>query len=298
MKNPMDSRSKQQKALLQALTVTGAFMVAEVIGGLLSKSLVLLADAGHMLTDVAALALSWGALWIAGRPATLSKTYGYHRAEILSVVINAVLLLLISVAILYEAYHRFANPMPVLSLPMLLFGVLGLGVNLVSMKLLTGVSESGLNAQSAYMEVLSDAISSIGVLIAGMVMWVTGWSQIDPLMSVGIAIFIIWRTWKLLGDAVHVLMEGVPKHLAVAEVGQAMTGIPGVQSIHDLHVWTISSGLDSLSAHVMVSKGTNRDEVLRSLQQLLKERFGIDHVTLQIVEAVSAGIRVVKPSIT
>jgi cobalt-zinc-cadmium efflux system protein len=289
----MDMRLKQQKALLQALTVTGAFMVAEVIGGLLSKSLVLLADAGHMFTDVAALALSWCALWIAGRPATSSKTYGYHRAEILSVVINAVLLLLISFVILYEAYHRFANPTPVLSLPMLLFGVLGLGVNLVSMKLLTGVSESGLNAQSAYLEVLSDAISSIGVLIAGMVIWLTGGSRIDPLMSVGIAIFIIWRTWKLLGDAVHVLMEGVPKHLAVAEVGQAMTGIPGVQSIHDLHIWTISSGLDSLSAHVMVSPGINRDETLRSLQHLLKERFGIDHVTLQIVEAVPEGIRVV-----
>jgi len=175
---------------------------------------------------------------------------------------------------------------------MLFIGLLGLAVNIASMKLLADESASSLNAHSAYVEVLSDAISSVGVILGGVTIWLTGWYLIDPLLSAGISVFIVWRTWALLTQAVHVLMEGVPTHLDAKEVGPAMAGMPGVKGIHDLHIWTITSGLDALSAHVVVPVGEDRDAVLDRLQQLLRERYGIDHVTLQIVEDRSDRIQV------
>jgi cobalt-zinc-cadmium efflux system protein len=270
--------------LRHVLLMTGTFMVIEVVGGLLTGSLALLADAGHMLTDVAALGLSAFAMWMAARPSTPGKTYGYHRAEILAAVTNAVVLLLLAIWILYEAYRRVFEPPHVLGVPMLLIGLVGLAVNVASMKLLADESASSLNVRSAYLEVLSDAISSVGVILGGVTIWLTGWFLIDPLLSAGISVFIVWRTWALLTQAVHVLMEGVPTHLDAKEVGQAMAGVPGVKGIHDLHIWTITSGLDALSAHVVVSVGEDRDAVLGRLQQILRDRCGIDHVTLQIVE--------------
>jgi len=259
-------------------------MVMEVIGGLLTQSLALLADAGHMLTDVAALGLSAFAIWMAARPSTPEKTYGYHRAEILAAVTNAVVLLLLAIWILYEAYRRVFEPPQVLGVPMLLIGLVGLAVNVTSMKLLVEKSGSSLNVRSAYLEVLSDAISSVGVILGGVTIWLTGWLLIDPLLSASISVFVVWRTWALLSQAVHVLMEGVPTHLNAKEVGQAMAGVPGVKEVHDLHIWTITSGLDALSSHVVVSVGADRDAVLWRLQQLLQDRFGIDHATLQVVE--------------
>ena len=284
MHSHSESRSGQQKNMLIVLLMTGTFMVIEVVGGLLTGSLALLADAGHMLTDVAALGLSAFAMWMAGRPSTPEKSYGYHRAEILAAVTNAVVLLLLAVWILYEAYRRAFEPPHVHGVPMLLIGLVGLAVNVASMKLLVDESASSLNVRSAYLEVLSDAISSFGVILGGGIIWMTSWVLIDPLLSAGISIFIVWRTWGLLSQAVHVLMEGVPTHLNAKEVGQAMVGVPGVKGIHDLHIWTITSGLDALSSHVVVSVGEDRDEVLERLQSLLRDRFGIDHVTLQIVE--------------
>ena len=267
-------------------------MVIEVVGGLLTGSLALLADAGHMLTDVAALGLSAFAMWMAARPSTPEKSYGYHRAEILAAVANAVVLLLLAIWILYEAYRRIFEPPHVLGVPMLLIGLVGLAVNVASMKLLADESASSLNVRSAYLEVLSDAISSVGVILGGGIIWLTGWLLSDPLLSAGISLFIVWRTWGLLSQAVHVLMEGVPTHLNVKEVGRAMAGVPGVKGIHDLHIWTITSGLDALSAHVVVPVGENRDEVLERLQSLLRDHFGIDHVTLQIVEKRSDRVQV------
>ena len=266
-------------------------MVIEVIGGLLTHSLALLADAGHMLTDVAALGLSAFAMWMATRPSTPEKTYGYHRAEILAAVTNAVVLLLLAFWILYEAYRRVFEPPHVLGVPMLLIGFVGFAVNLASMKLLAHESASSLNVRSAYLEVLSDAISSVGVILGGVTIWLTGWFLIDPLLSAGISVFIVWRTWALLTQAVHVLMEGVPTHLDTKEVGQSMAGVPGVKGIHDLHIWTITSGLDALSAHVVVPVGEDRDAVLDRLQQLLRDRCGIDHATLQIVEEQSERVQ-------
>ncbi|MDP3596227.1 MAG: cation diffusion facilitator family transporter [Nitrospirota bacterium] len=292
MHNKSESRSTQQKNLLRVLLITGMFMVIEVIGGLLTGSLALLADAGHMLTDVAALGLSAFAMWMAARPSTPEKSYGYHRAEILAAVTNAVVLLLLAIWILYEAYRRVFEPPHVLGVPMLLIGLVGLAVNVASIKLLAHESASSLNVRSAYVEVLSDAISSVGVILGGGIIWMTGWLLIDPLLSAGISVFIVWRTWALLTQAVHVLMEGVPTHLDAKEVGRAMAGVLGVKGIHDLHIWTITSGLDALSAHVVVPIGEDRDEVLERLQQLLRDRFGIDHVTLQIVEERSDRVQV------
>jgi cobalt-zinc-cadmium efflux system protein len=285
-------RTQQRRSLLIVLLMTGTFMVIEVIGGLLTQSLALLADAGHMLTDVAALGLSAFAMWMAARPSTPEKSYGYHRAEILAAVTNAVVLLLLAIWILYEAYRRVFEPPHVLGVPMLLVGLVGLAVNVASMKLLDHESASSLNIRSAYLEVLSDAISSVGVILGGVTIWLTGWFLIDPLLSSGISVFIVWRTWALLTQAVHVLMEGVPTRLDAKEVGQAMAGVPGVKGIHDLHIWTITSGLDALSAHVVVPVGEDRDEVLGRLQQLLRDRCGIDHVTLQIVEERSDRVQV------
>jgi cobalt-zinc-cadmium efflux system protein len=274
------------------LLITGLFMIVEVVGGLITGSLALLADAGHMLTDVAALGLSAFAMWMAAKPSTPEKSYGYHRAEILAAVTNAVVLLLLAIWILYEAYRRVFEPPHVLGVPMLLIGLVGLAVNVASMKLLADESASSLNVRSAYLEVLSDAISSLGVILGGVIIWLTGWFLIDPFLSVGISVFIVWRTWALLTQAVHVLMEGVPTRLDAKEVGQAMAGVSGVKGIHDLHIWTITSGLDALSAHVVVPVGEDRDAVLDRLQQLLRDRYRIDHATLQVVEERSNRVRV------
>ena len=292
MHNQSERRSTQQTNLRRVLLITGTFMVIEVVGGWLTQSLALLADAGHMLTDVAALGLSAFAMWMAARPSTPEKSYGYHRAEILAAVTNAVVLLLLAIWILYEAYRRVFEPPHVLGVPMLLIGFVGLAVNVASMKLLADESASSLNVRSAYLEVLSDAISSVGVILGGVTIWLTGWFLIDPLLSAGISVFIVWRTWALLTQAVHVLMEGVPTHLDAKEVGQAMAGVPGVKGIHDLHIWTITSGLDALSAHVVVPVGEDRDAVLERLQSLLRDRCGIGHVTLQIVEERSDRVQV------
>ena len=292
MQGSREQRTQQRKNLLTVLLMTGTFMVIEVIGGLLTQSLALLADAGHMLTDVAALGLSAFALWMAARPSTPEKSYGYHRAEILAAVTNAVVLLLLAIWILYEAYRRIFEPPHVLGVPMLLIGLVGLAVNIASIKLLDHDSASSLNVRSAYLEVLSDAISSVGVIFGGVTIWLTGWFLIDPFLSAGISVFIVWRTWALLTQAVHVLMEGVPTHLDAKEVGQAMARVPGVKGIHDLHIWTITSGLDALSGHVVVPVGEDRDAVLGRLQQLLRDRYRIDHVTLQIVEEQSDRVQV------
>ncbi|WHZ14974.1 MAG: Cobalt/zinc/cadmium resistance protein CzcD [Nitrospira sp.] len=292
MQHKSESRPRQEKNLRRVLLLTGTFMVVEVIAGFFAGSLAVLADAGHMLTDVAALSLSAFALWMAGKPSTPEHTYGYHRAEILAAVVNAVVLLLLATWILYEAYDRFGEPSQVLGLPMLLVGLVGLAVNLASMKLLDGHADESLNLRSAYLEVLSDAISSIGVMLGGAIIWTTGWVLIDPLLSVGISFFIVWRTWTLLSQAVHVLMEGVPAGVDAREVGRAMADVPGVKGVHDLHIWTITSGLNALSSHVVVLVGEDRDAVLLRLQQLLAEQFRIEHVTLQIVEQGSDRIRI------
>lgn len=284
VRNTSEKRAGQQQHLRWVLLLIGTFMVVEVVVGLYTGSLALLADATHMLTDVAELSLSLFAIWVAGKPSTPEKTYGYHRAEVLAAVIHAVVLLFLAVWILYEAYDRFWQPPQVHGVPIVLVGLMGLAVDLASIQLLGDLEENSMNLRSAYMEVLSDTITSISVILGGAIIWTTRWTVIDPLLGMGIGLFILWRTWTLLSQAVNVLMEGMPTRINAAEVGQAMASVPGVQGVRDLHIWTIASGLDALSSHVVVPIGENRDAVLQRLQVLLRDRFDIEHVTLQIVE--------------
>ena len=228
-------------------------MLVEVAGGFFTHSLALMADAGHMLTDVGALGLSLLAIRFAERPATPSKSYGYHRVEILAALINAVVLLFISAFILFEAWQRFRRPSHVLSGPMVVVAAVGLIVNLAGVRLLGQASKGSLNVKAAYLEVLSDALASLGVIAAGILMLTTRWVWADPLVSAGIGLFILPRTWTLLDQAVHILMEGTPYDVDIASLEQAVKRVENVGAVHDLHIWAITSGYNALSAHITVN---------------------------------------------
>jgi cobalt-zinc-cadmium efflux system protein len=257
-------------------------MLLEVIGGLYTGSLALLADAAHMLTDAGGLALALIAIRFAERPATPQKTFGYVRMEILSALTNAVVLLLLTVYILYEAYQRFLNPPEILGGPMLAVAVVGLCVNLISMKLLSGGSSESLNVKGAYFEVLSDMLGSLGVIIAAGMVLVTGWKIADPIIGAGIGLFIIPRTWLLLKQAIHILMEGTPPEIDVTLLERKLLDIPGVIAIHDLHIWTLTSGLDSMSCHLLVNDITQMRPILVKAQEIMRKDFGLSHTTIQI----------------
>ena len=275
-------RTRNRKRLKVVLVLTSTFLVAEVVGGLLTGSLALLADAGHMLTDVGGLAMALIAMKFAERPPTPERTYGYHRVEILAAVANAVVLIVISAYILYEAYERFRNPPPVASRMMLVIALLGLVVNLIGVGLLREGSGESLNVKGAYFEVLSDLLSSVGVIAAAGVMWGTGWYWADPLVSAGIGLFILPRTWTLLKEGIGVLLEGTPADVDLEAVRQAMQSVPGVETVHDLHVWTITSGMNALSAHAALRDGVSGPDVLEALRRCVTTRFKIAHVTVQL----------------
>jgi cobalt-zinc-cadmium efflux system protein len=271
--------------LLAVLVLTGGFLVVEVAGALWTGSLALAADAGHMLTDVAGLALALFAVWIATRPPTPAKTFGYYRVEILASVVNALVLLVVAGWVLVEAYARLRAPRPVLAGPMFVIAGLGLLVNLAGAFTLHRGAGDSLNVRAAYLEVLADAMASVGVLLAAAVIALTGWTVIDPLTSAAIAVFIVPRTWRLLTQAVNVLLEGTPAHLAVEEIEAAMTAVRGVRHVHDLHVWTLTSGREAMSAHVVVEDPGESERLLETLHTLLHARFGIDHTTIQLDRA-------------
>jgi cobalt-zinc-cadmium efflux system protein len=268
--------------LVWALALTTTFLVVEVIGGVWTGSLALLADAGHMLTDVGGLVLSLVAVWFAQRPPSASNTYGYYRMEILAALANGLVLFGVAAVILYEAYRRIWALPEILAGPMLLIAVLGLAVNLVGMWLLHHGAGESLNLRGAYLEVLGDALGSIGVILAAVIIQTTGFTLADPIISAGIGLFILPRTWGLMRQAVHVLMEGVPPHLHPPTIEHAMQASHGVRAVHDLHVWTLTSGRDALSAHVRVDDLADGRHVLGDLQQVLHDRFGIEHVTIQL----------------
>lgn len=273
---------RHKSRLLAAFGLTCAFMLAEVIGGLWTGSLALLADAAHMLTDAGGLALALVAIRFAEKPATPQRTYGYVRMEILSALANAVVLLLLTVYILYEAYDRFLEPPPILGGPMLAVAVVGLIVNLISMKLLAGGSSESLNVKGAYFEVLSDMLGSLGVIIAAVIVMATGWTLADPIVGAGIGLFIVPRTWILLKQAVHILMEGTPPEVDIALLEKSLLALPGVAAVHDLHVWTLTSGLDAMSAHIVVADMAQGRETLVAANRLLAKQFGLKHTTIQI----------------
>jgi cobalt-zinc-cadmium efflux system protein len=281
----ISAAAQNRRALQITFALTFGYFIVEVVGGILTNSLALLADAAHMLTDVFGLGLALFATWISQKPATPEKTYGYYRFEILAALANAVVLFFISFYILYEAYLRFKSPPKVASLPMMMIAVFGLGVNLVGLWILRTGAKQSLNVQGAFLEVVSDALGSVGVIIAGLIMLLTGWYYADPIFSVVIGLFILPRTWKLLKQAVNVLLEGTPAHINLAAVEKTMLELDGVEKVHDLHVWTITSGIAALSTHVVLADNCDpgdSDRVLERLAALLKEKFGIDHSTIQI----------------
>lgn len=273
---------KHAKRLAAALALTVTLMVVQAVGGLLAGSLALVADAAHMLTDAGGLALALLAIRIAARPATPEKTYGYLRAEILSAMANAVVLLLLSGYILYEAYHRLFAPPEILAWPMLVIAVAGLAVNLASMKLLAAGADESLNVKGAYVEVLSDMLGSLGVIVAAVVVMLTGWTLIDPIVAAGIGLFIVPRTWGLLKHSTNILLEGAPLGADVEEIRKRLMAISGVVAVHDIHIWTITSGFDSMTAHVVVHDFKDARRVLSEACDILESEFDLDHVTIQV----------------
>jgi len=273
-------RNKQRLAIVLGLTTL--YLVAEVVGGLLTGSLALLADAGHMLTDVAGLGLALLAIWFAERPATPERTYGYYRVEILAALANAVVLIGISLYILYEAYERFMNPPEVESKAMLLIAGIGLGINVAGILILRAGASESLNMKGAYFEVLSDLLTSVGVIIAGVIMLTTGWYYADPLLSAGIGLFILPRTWMLLRDALGVLLEGTPADVNLASVRDGISNVPGVAGVHDLHVWSLTSGVNAMSVHVVRKDDAHHDDVLKRVMSCLTSEFKIAHATVQV----------------
>lgn len=265
-----------------SLALTSAFLLLEVVAGFMTGSLALLADAGHMLTDVAGLGLALFAIRMAERPANPLRTYGYYRVEILAALANAVVLLLVSGFVLLEAYERFRQPPSVASVPMLAVAIVGLLVNVGSILLLRSGSSESLNLKGAYFEVLSDAVSSLGVITAAGVMWWTGWYYADPLVSAGIGLFIIPRTWRLMGDAVSVLLEGTPADVNLAELRKALLDLDEVQDVHDLHVWTLTSGVNALSAHLVADPQSSVGGILSRARHCVTHEFKITHVTIQV----------------
>jgi cobalt-zinc-cadmium efflux system protein len=281
----ISATTQNRRALLFTFALTFSYFVVEVVGGVLTNSLALLADATHMLTDVAGLGLALFATWMSQKPSTPAKTYGYYRAEILAALANAIVLFLVSFYILYEAYRRFKEPPEVASLPMLVVAVIGLLVNLASLWILREGAQESLNLHAAFLEVMSDALGSVGVIVAGLIMLATGWYYADPIFGVLIGLFILPRTWKLLTKAVNVLLEGTPAHINLAGVEEVMLRVKEVEAVHDLHVWTITSGMEALSAHVVLRENSQphcAPGVLDAISTLLKEQFGIDHSTIQI----------------
>jgi cobalt-zinc-cadmium efflux system protein len=270
------------KALGAALALTSAYTAVEVVGGLLTGSLALLADAGHMLSDNIALALALGAVWLAGRPATPQRTFGYKRAEILAALVNGVTLVVIALWIFYAAIQRFRDPPDVLAGWMLVVAVVGLFVNVGAGLILYGARGDSLNIEAAFRHVLADLLGSIGVIAAALTILLTGWLPADPLISVLIGGLILASAWAVIRDSTAILLESTPKGIDAGEVGRRMAGAPGVAQVHDLHVWTITSGFPALSAHVLVGAEEDCHLRRRDLEAILESDFGITHTTLQV----------------
>lgn len=282
-------RQESKSRLLIVLYVTFAYMLAEIVAAFYTKSLGLLADAGHMLSDVGSLILALVAIWFASRPPNPLKTYGYYRSEILAGLINGALLLGLSIFIFVESYQRLSDPPEVKSLPMLVVAILGLVVNLIAFKLLHGVSKESVNMKAAYLEVVSDLLATVGVIVAALIMLTTGWYMADPIISALIGLMILPRTWNLLKECTNVLMEGTPGHIDIASLRAALMAVPGVVEMHDIHVWTITSGRDAMSGHVTINKEVPAENVLSSLTRIAQDDFGINHTTFQVEETECKG---------
>lgn len=273
---------KSQRILLIVLGLNIVYMLTEAIGGYLANSLALLSDAGHMLTDVAALGLSLFAARFAMRPATPSKTYGYYRMEILAALANGVTLILISLLIAYEAWHRLRQAEMVDAKTLIIISLGGLLVNLISAKVLHGAHAHDLNLRGAFLHVLGDLFGSLAAVAAGCLILWREWLWADPIFSVVICLLIVYSSWRLVSDAVNILLEGTPAHINAAAVELAMRAVSGVRDVHDLHIWTITSNRYAVTAHVIIDEASNSYQILRELRELLSSRFNLTHSTLQI----------------
>jgi cobalt-zinc-cadmium efflux system protein len=274
-------RPSVTRALQISLGLTVALMIAEVIGGIMSNSLALLADAGHMLTDAGALALSLFVAWMCRQPSRPEKTYGYLRWEILAALLNGATLLLISFWIVWEALQRFKSPEPVAGGLMLAFSIVGLIVNIIAVWILHGVNTDSLNVRGAYLHVLGDMLASGGTVVAAVLVRMTGWLAADPIASLLSTVLIVGSAWRLVREAVDVLLEAAPPHIALEAVRSRLEAIQGVESVHDLHVWTVTSGVVAMSVHAIVREPQHHQDVLERAHDLLQE-MGIHHVTVQL----------------
>ncbi|MFC2072102.1 cation diffusion facilitator family transporter [Chloroflexota bacterium] len=285
--------SEGSRPLRITLAIVVAIMVAEAIGGILSNSLALLGDAGHMLVDALALGLALFAITIARRPATPSRTYGYHRVEIMAALANGVTLVVLALWIFYEAYQRFLTPPTVQTSLMLLVATIGLIANLIGMLLLKRASHEHLNIKAAYWHILGDTISSVGVIAAGVIISITGWYIVDPIIAVFIGCIILWGAVRIVRESADILLEAVPKHIQLDEVIETLKNVPGVEDVHDIHVWTVTSGIHALSAHLLIEdqKVSSSAEIVESVNQDLGRYFNITHTTLQLeCESCPSGI--------
>lgn len=284
------STSDPHNVWLWPLLLISGFALIEAIGGWYTGSLALLGDAGHMVSDAAALALAWLGSWIARKPASQQHSFGLMRAEVIVALVNGLLMLLVVTFIVIEAIDRLQHPQPVLGGEVMLIALLGLTVNVIVALKLHGHQDS-MNNRAALLHVLGDLLGSIAALAAGAVIYFTGWMPIDPILSLFISALILVSTLKLLREVVHVLMEGVPAHLEISEVTLALAAMPRVQEIHSVHIWALSSQVSALSAHVVLKDMQTWHEVLPELREMLHRRFDIDHVTLQpeTVDALSEG---------
>ncbi len=278
-------RAGSRRALRLVLVLTVAYTGVEIVGGILTGSLALLADAGHMLGDSAALALALGAAWLASRPATPERSFGFRRAEILAALANGLALVLIAIWVFVEAIRRLDDPPEILGRWMLLVAVIGLGVNVAAAAILGRTAEANLNVQAARRHVFADLAGSVGVAVAALVVLTTGWRQADPIAGIAIAVLILASSWTILRDSVAILLEATPAGIDAKEVGRRMAQAEGVVEVHDLHIWTITSGFPALSAHVLVRRGDDCHARRRELQELLATEFQLDHTTLQVEHA-------------
>ena len=271
-----------KRALAFVFALTTAFLAVEVVGGLLTGSLALLADAGHMASDAVSLGLALFAVWLAERPATPQRSFGYKRAEILAALANGVTLVAVSVWIFVEAFARLQDPPPILGGWMMVVAVVGLAINITGALVLSRSGGESLNVEGAFRHVMADLFGSVGVIAAAGVVLLTGWRYADPLISVVIGVLILGSSWKLLRESTNILLESTPKDVDAEKVGREMASVPGVEEVHDLHIWTITSGFPALAAHVLVGASENCHDRRRDNEAVVSHDFGIEHTTLQV----------------
>lgn len=262
--------------------LTSIYMVTEIIGGMATNSLALLADAGHMFTDAAALGLSFAAMWLASRPPTPAKSFGYYRFEILATLINGASLLVVAGGIFWEAFQRLGSAPEVNSVPMLIIASGGLFINLLGALILSRSAEESLNVKGALAHVIGDALGSVAAIVAGLLMWRFGWYLADPIVSALVGVLILKSAWGLVSMSVDILIQATPLHIDPSKVVDLILSCPGVRSVHDLHIWTVTSGMFSLTCHVVVDDVAGSQDVLCRLRDLLHEEYHIDHATIQV----------------